>query len=51
MLECGWVEVVDSLGGLLTKFSARHAGGHGYGGYNYYSYGAQADTKKLVHRR
>ena len=25
--------------------------GSGYGGYNYYSYGAQADTKKLVHRR
>lgn len=40
------------IGALLTKFSAKHAGyGYGYGGYNYYSYGAQADTKKLAHRR
>ncbi|HEY9147028.1 MAG TPA: polysaccharide biosynthesis tyrosine autokinase [Thiobacillus sp.] len=40
------------IGALLTKFSAKHAGyGYGYGGYNYYSYGTQADTKKLAHRR
>ena len=40
------------IGALLTKFSAKHAGyGYGYGGYNYYSYGAQADTKMLAHRR
>lgn len=40
------------IGALLTKFSAKHGGyGYGYGGYNYYSYGAQADTKKLAFRR
>jgi len=42
------------IGALLTKFSAKHAGygyGYGYGGYNYYSYGTQAETKKLAHRR
>lgn len=39
------------VGALLTKFSSKHAGNsHGYGAYNYYSYGAQEDTKKLTRR-
>ncbi|MCX7034403.1 MAG: polysaccharide biosynthesis tyrosine autokinase [Arenimonas sp.] len=36
------------VGTLLTKFSAKHAGGHGYGGYNYYSYGGADEAKKLT---
>lgn len=42
------------IGALLTKFSAKHAGygyGYGYGGYNYYSYGSQAEPKKLARGR
>jgi len=27
------------VGGLLTRFQAQQAGGYGYGGYDYYSYG------------
>ncbi|HEX4854366.1 polysaccharide biosynthesis tyrosine autokinase [Arenimonas sp.] len=39
------------VGGLLTKFSHKHAGdGYGYGGYNYYSYGGQEEQKKLGRR-
>jgi capsular exopolysaccharide synthesis family protein len=39
------------VGGLLTKFSSKHAGhGYGYGAYNYYSYGGQEETKKLGRR-
>ncbi|KFN46771.1 hypothetical protein N790_08115 [Arenimonas malthae CC-JY-1] len=39
------------IGALLTKFSAKHAGyAYGYGGYNYYSYGAQPEPKKLARR-
>lgn len=39
------------VGGLLTKFSSKHAGhGYGYGAYNYYSYGGKEETKKLGHR-
>ena len=39
------------VGGLLTKFSSKHAGhSYGYGAYNYYSYGGQEDTKKLGRR-
>jgi succinoglycan biosynthesis transport protein ExoP len=32
------------VGGLLTRFEAQQAGGYGYGGYDYYSYG----TKQLA---
>lgn len=40
------------IGALLTKFSAKHAGSYGYGyGYNYYSYGGQAEPKKLARGR
>lgn len=42
------------VGALLTKFSSKHAGygyGYGYGGYNYYSYGSQAEPKKLARGR
>lgn len=41
------------IGALLTKFSSKHAGyGYGYGyGYNYYSYGNQAEPKKLARGR
>lgn len=39
------------VGGLLTKFSSKHAGyGYGYGAYNYYSYGGQEEQKKLGRR-
>jgi Mrp family chromosome partitioning ATPase len=39
------------VGALLTKFSARHAdGSHGYGAYNYYSYGAGDQPKKITGR-
>ena len=39
------------VGGLLTKFSSKHAGyGYGYGAYNYYSYGGQDEQKKLGRR-
>ncbi|GAB2496115.1 GumC family protein [Arenimonas alkanexedens] len=39
------------VGGLLTKFSSKHAGhGYGYGAYNYYSYGGQEEAKKLGRR-
>lgn len=39
------------IGALLTKFSPKHAGyGYAYGGYNYYSYGAQPEPKKLARR-
>ena len=39
------------VGGLLTKFSSKHAGyGYGYGAYNYYSYGAKEEPKKLGRR-
>jgi succinoglycan biosynthesis transport protein ExoP len=36
------------VGGLLTRFQAQQAGGYGYGGYDYYSYGgaAQQLTRK-----
>lgn len=38
------------VGGLLTKFSSKHAGhSYGYGAYNYYSYGGGA-PKKLARR-
>lgn len=41
------------VGGLLTKFSSKHAGygyGYGYGAYNYYSYGGQEAAKRLGRR-
>ncbi len=39
------------VGALLTKFSSKHAGNsHGYGAYNYYSYGAGDQSKKLTKR-
>jgi len=38
------------IGALLTKFSSKHAGGYGYG-YSYYSYGQQAEPKKLARSR
>jgi capsular exopolysaccharide synthesis family protein len=39
------------VGALLTKFSSKHAGyGYGYGSYNYYSYGAKDEPKKLARR-
>ncbi|MBW8367935.1 MAG: polysaccharide biosynthesis tyrosine autokinase [Arenimonas sp.] len=39
------------VGGLLTKFSSKHAGhGYGYGAYNYYSYGGKEEPKKLGRR-
>lgn len=36
------------VGGLLTQFQAQQAGGYGYGGYDYYSYGA--GTKQLTRK-
>jgi succinoglycan biosynthesis transport protein ExoP len=36
------------VGGLLTRFQAHQAGGYGYGGYDYYSYGA--GTKQLAQK-
>ncbi len=39
------------VGALLTKFSAKHTdNSHGYGAYNYYSYGAGDQPKKLSKR-
>jgi capsular exopolysaccharide synthesis family protein len=39
------------VGGLLTKFSSKHAGSsYGYGAHNYYSYGAETAPKKLARR-
>jgi len=37
------------VGALLTKYSAKHAD-HGYGAYNYYSYGTGDQPKKLTKR-
>jgi capsular exopolysaccharide synthesis family protein len=36
------------VGGLLTQFQAQQAGGYGYGGYDYYSYGG--GTKQLTRK-
>ena len=37
------------VGALLTKFSSKHAGSsYGYGAYNYYSYGAKDEPRKLT---
>jgi succinoglycan biosynthesis transport protein ExoP len=36
------------VGGLLTRFQAQQAGGYGYGGYDYYSYGGA--TKQLARK-
>jgi succinoglycan biosynthesis transport protein ExoP len=36
------------VGGLLTRFQAQQAGGYGYGGYDYYSYGS--GTKQLARK-
>jgi capsular exopolysaccharide synthesis family protein len=38
------------VGTLLTKFSSKHGAGHGYGGYNYYSYGGGDEPRKLAKR-
>ena len=39
------------IGALLTKFSSKHASStYGYGAYNYYSYGAQVEPKRLGRR-
>jgi capsular exopolysaccharide synthesis family protein len=38
------------VGTLLTKYSAKHGGGHGYGAYNYYSYGSGDEPRKLAKR-
>jgi capsular exopolysaccharide synthesis family protein len=36
------------VGGLLTRFQSLHAGGYGYGGYDYYSYGG--GTQQLTRK-
>jgi capsular exopolysaccharide synthesis family protein len=36
------------VGGVLTHFQAQQAGGYGYGGYDYYSYGG--GTKQLAQK-